>query len=242
MSDNLTLGIHLSDDFPKDSYDHIHHLVNAYYTAKGKELKGQISAFGMGWNAVVYRYRGMTDNNIEYSTRMRKSGAHSHEDLYLQDQAMFSFFTNGLSVLECLFFSIYCLGAVASNGAIIISESRDLQVYPHNVVAEFVKVFSKESLLTKMKATLAEREYGRLCGYRNVLSHRGYLTRKIFIGGADDGKITMPSNPKDIPTQWQLDCQLDENTTSDYRQWIVLKINELIIELEAFCEKYFEVA
>jgi hypothetical protein len=193
----------------------------------------------MGWNAVGLRYRGMTEYDVEYSKSVQKLASPSHDDLYRQDKAMVGFFTSGLSVLECLFFSIYCIGAMTSKGAITISESKDLRVYPNDIVGEFQKVFIGESILTKMEAVLAEKEYEKLNGFRNVLSHRGYLPRKYFKGGDNDGKITMPSNPKDIPTQWQYDYLVDENTTSVFRKWIVSKLAELITELETFCGRYF---
>src|SRR5680860_162031 len=64
------------------------------------------------WNALAYRFRASVDCGDLFVTLLNTHGsAPEPQERYLQERALFDFFSAGFSVFECAFYGLYTIGA-----------------------------------------------------------------------------------------------------------------------------------
>lgn len=220
-------------DFPVETYNKVHSCLVKY----GGTHQGQRKSFGLGWNGLAYRYRALVDYDNEFTTSIKISNAPPPEERFKQSKALFGFFINALSAIECFFYSAHCMASILNPGAFPISRSKDLRFYPEEVATNFNTNFTSDSISIKMRLCLAEPTYTEMKDMRDVLTHRGSPPRAFYAGGNHNGIATMPKNIKDPSDHWQFDLLVDEQTTVYRRQWLCDKLKELIIATNDFCNR-----
>jgi hypothetical protein len=80
-------------DFPFSGYEDVHKQLIKIAAAHKSERR----AFGMGWNGVADRYRGMSEADVQFTDLVKKTASPVPDERYAQDFAFFSFFVNAVS-------------------------------------------------------------------------------------------------------------------------------------------------
>lgn len=233
MSEQNVLGFTSPHDFPVESYHAIQEHLNRYPNTH----KVQVSLFRLGWNGLTYRYRSMIEYDNEFTISVKKFGnSPPHEERYKQGKALFGFFVNAVSVIECFFFSTYFMASILKPEEFPFSGSKELKsIYPKHVASNFTRYFPKYNLTNVMNKCISADTYKQICDMRDVLSHRGMLPHNFDVGGETDGMVTMPINPKASSNQWQFDFSVDEQTSTLLRNWLSDTLDGLISSSVDFC-------
>jgi hypothetical protein len=233
---SYALGIIMPGDFPCELYEK----VRSQVTRDGNQYKSLNKLFGVGWNGVGYCYRAMDEYHQEFAESFNKKP--SHELLFYQNKSLFGFLTTAVSTIECFFFSLHFIGSIENPLGFPFEDPKLFKrLYPKEVTEEYLRYFERHVLSNKMKECVESSEYHMLNDMRDVLSHRGTFPRNYFMGGDEDGTVTIASNPKDIPDKWKNDIQFNKNTTLLYRQWLSRTINELLECSDIFSDKFKKV-
>lgn len=226
------LGFIPPPDFPAELYESVRQCLNKYANTH----KDQIHSFRMGWKGLAYHYRASIEYNEKFIGSIYISNnSPSREERYQQEKYLFGFFTNAVSVIDCFFFSIYCLASIHKEKEFPLLRDKDLKFYPNDVRSGFVQYFSNEELTNNLNKCLNSDMYKRMLNMRNVLSHRGTLSRSINVGGESDGLTTIPINPEAPSNQWQFNFSVDEKTTDVFRTWLSVTLKELVESSVDFC-------
>jgi hypothetical protein len=228
-----SVGISMPPEFPAETYNKVHSCLIRY----GNTHRSQLMWFSLGWNGLAYRYRALVDYDEEFTISVKISKSPPPEELYKQEKALFGFFVNALSTIECFFYSAHCMASILNPGAFPISRSKDLRFYAENVATRFNTNFPGDCLSVEMGLCLDEPTYKEMKDMRDVIAHRGGPPRKFYVGGDRNGMATMPKNIKDPSDQWQFDLPVDEKTTVSRRQWLDNMLNKLISAANDFCNR-----
>ncbi len=186
-------------------------------------------AFGIGWNGVKWRYRAMTECDSEFRKSIESYGpAPIIEERYKQEKSLYDFFTNLVSTLENLFFSLYCIASTIKSNEFPISDVKSLRlIFPESVESRFKQNFPSDKVTDAMSAVISDAQYIQTKDFRDFLCHRGPLPRAHNVGGDDDGKTHLPSNPKDPISTWLTDFELSVSVTYDKHEWLRNSVNLL---------------
>jgi hypothetical protein len=177
-------------EFPAEAYNKVHSCLVKY----GNPHPAQRKSFSLGWNGLAYRYRALIDYDEEFTTSVKISNSPPPQERYKQGKALFGFFTNAVSAIDCFFYSAYCMASILNPGAFPISRSKDLRFYPEDVAAKFSTNFPDDRLSIEMGLCLEEPSYKEMKNMRVVLTHRGMPPRAFYAGGDRNGTATMPKN------------------------------------------------
>jgi len=222
-------GIVMPHDFPIEKYNEIQQYIRKYSTLKETEWM----LFGVAWNGVCYRFRAMAEHDEKFILSMTKPQPHFHEDLYIQANELFEFFYCGVSTIDCLNFSIYSIASLIDIITFPVMDAEELNFNRFRVERKFNTSFTGDTLSLSLSKIINDPMCKRFYDYRNVLSHRGILNRKI---DTYDDKITIPINPKESSHMWEYNFTMDENTTSSYRQWLSLELTHFLDNVDIFCK------
>jgi hypothetical protein len=86
-----------------------------------------------------------------------------------------------------------------------------------------------------MRQSLASSEYATLSDLRNVLAHRGTPLRKhVLSTSGPDTPSTIPSNLKDLASNWRYDMALDAQCLDPYGAWLEHAVCTLVVETAGF--------
>ncbi len=188
----------------------------------------------MGWNGIAFRYRNIAEHDEIFTTSSKNQT--THEDIYVQEKAFFGFFTCCVSLVECLFFSIYCLGELVDKSHFPTDTSKALKrISPAYVQDLFTTNFAFDGITSQSKQFLNNPRWQLLCEYRDVLLHRGYIPRMYYKGGENDGLVTIPTNPKEPKRTWRYQFEINEKTTSEFRNWLAQQLTLFLDGIELFC-------
>lgn len=200
-------GLLVPSDFPTAPYESIYSAVEAYQA--GHPLYEHHSG---AWNALAYRFRAMTDSGEAFATLMKSHGsAPKPEERYLQEKALFDFFSAGFSVFECAFYGLYAIGAFLKQEIFVLSSARDQQqVSPAKTRDAFTKAFPADPILSAFAALFADPKYQEWREIRNVLTHRTAPGRRIYVSIGDDDAP---------PAEWKVNnSPLDSSIVSNGRR------------------------
>jgi hypothetical protein len=65
------------------------------------------------WNAVLFRFVSCARSDDVLTGSVRRHGTSpAHPERFYQEEALFNFFVNGLSVLESFFYGLYWIGSM----------------------------------------------------------------------------------------------------------------------------------
>jgi len=182
MKDTKTtsLGFQMPPDFPLIPYDEVHRRLTKHKDSHRTEWM----SFGLGWNGVAYRYRAMAEYYEEFVKSLNSFGnSPNPEQRYEQGRALFGFFVNAVSTIECFFYASYCIASFLKPCDFSIQKSKALKlVYPTNVEKLFKVHFPKDALTTQMTKCVSDTINAQIRDMRDVLSHRGTPPRKFYAG------------------------------------------------------------
>jgi hypothetical protein len=133
-----TNGLVAPAGFPIVPYEVIHKIVA---TARGNHPLYEHHAGA--WNALAYRYRASVDCGNIFADLIKDHGtAPPPEQRYLQERALFDFFSSGFSVFESTFYGLYTIGAFLVPATFPLSSERDQQlVSPTRTRDAFARAF-----------------------------------------------------------------------------------------------------
>lgn len=233
MSKLTTVGFMAPPDFPEEAYNEVHSCLNKYKDTH----RVQWELFSLGWNGLAYRYRALAEYDEQFTTSVNLSISPPPEERYKQGKAFFGFFVNAISVIDCFFFSTYCMASILKPDVFPLTESSDLEFSRANVASKFRAEFSQDPLLTEMKRCIGHSTYWEINDIRRVLTHRGMPPHKFYVGGERNGMVTMPTNLPDPSDQWQFDLPVDAQTTASRRQWLCHTLEGLVAAADDFCKR-----
>lgn len=228
-----SVGILMPPEFPAEMYNRVHSCLVKY----GDTHPAQRKLFSLGWNGLAYRYRALVDYDEEFTTSVKISNSPPPEERYKQEKALFGFFVNTVSAIECFFYSTYCMASILNPNTFPISKSKDLKFYPVDVVKKFEAEFSGDPLLIQMRLCIDASIYNEMKDMRDVLTHRGMPPRAFYAGGDRNGMATMPENIKDPIDQWQFNLPVNARTTAIRRQWLDDMLKTLTAAAYDFCDQ-----
>lgn len=230
-----SVGFKIPPDFPSDLYNKVNSCLAKYNDKHSVEVR----SFGLGWKGVVYRYRALSEYDDQFTASIIKySNSPSFEERYIQGKALFGFFVNVVSIIECFFFSTYCIASILEPGVFSILEAEKLRlISPSYVHTKFQTCFPKDCISIMMGKCIKDPTYIKIGEVRDVLTHRGMPPRSFYRGGERNGMATMPDNIKDPVDQWQFDLPVDAETTASRRLWLSDTLKVLIAATDHFCSQ-----
>lgn len=166
-------GLDVPDDFPLDAIEAIH----AHLHDRDRRPPEWASAA----NGLMWRFRACDEHGAALVESLRASVAPPSEDRYHQEKWLFGFFTEGLSAIECLYYGLYFIGALA-NPQMFDTEINRHRIKPRFVAAKFAAAFPCEDLSTRLGEVDTGEEITLWRGVRNVLVHQGAPGRHHFLG------------------------------------------------------------
>jgi hypothetical protein len=139
-----------------------------------------------GLNAVAYRYRAASEAADRFRSEFSFAGDH-----YTQEEALFAFFFNGTSTVECLLFALFCLGALLKPTSFVIHDDASLQaIGPEYVRKQFTRSFSGTALAKTVEGLVKDPRRLLILEFRNFMAHRGSVPREHILRPKD------PRNPR----------------------------------------------
>lgn len=188
-------------------------------------------AFISASNGLKVRFRAMVDADHIY-TETVQTGNSTPENLYQQDNALFTFFTNAVSVLEIACFLVFALASQLQPATFPMNTKEALRkINPKVVVKNFKLVYPKEYLTQTLETLIADQQFQELKETRNILSHQGnpprnYYTELNIIPGAPLQHKYI-GGPKGEPPKWN-GIVLDKNAIALRRQWVAKHIKAIL--------------
>ncbi|MDO8566097.1 MAG: hypothetical protein Q7S04_02870 [Candidatus Moranbacteria bacterium] len=187
-----TNGLIVPVGFPVASYESIHSIVS---TAQASHLLYE--HYAGAWNALAYRFRASMDHGDAFVLLFNSNGpTPPPEERYMQEKALFDFFSAGFSVFESTFYGLYVIGAFLSPTLFSLSSQKEQQqITPNRTRDTFTRAFPSDPILNTFSALFMDPEYQKWREIRNVLTHRTAPGRRIYVSiGSDDAP----------PTEWKL--------------------------------------
>jgi len=135
-----------------------------------------------------------------------------------QEAALFAFFSNGLSALECLGFGLYFVAAIVAPAEFARPPHR---VWFSDVANAYQESFEGDSIAGELVRVNESPGLGKWKVARNILMHREAPGRHHYIGGEKSG------------ADW-LEEPLSEATTSDRRAWLGETLTALLDQANDF--------
>lgn len=216
-------GLSPHEDFPSKAYEAVHaHVVDNWSTMP------TYSQYTGAWNALAYRFQGVIEAGARFQRSLKDYGSHpSPQQRYQQEEALFSFFSNGFSAFEAAFYAFFAVGSFIEPMAFPLVTLKDQQrVSPLLTAATFKRAFPDNALLVAFAKLFAEPSYQRWRNMRNVLTHRAAPGRRVFVGfGTDDAP----------PVEWKLnDLPLDSNLVPHHQRELAQLITDVVLAFERF--------
>ena len=206
-------------------------------------------SYASGFNGVAFRFAAADEAHDRFieAASGEYAFALGTSARYAQETALFSFFINTLSTIECFYFALYNIGA-CMNSAMFPSKTEDdlRRVSIPETVRRFKNAYPGRPLSKRLLSVRDSEELDALKVYRDFLTHRGTPPRGHDLGVVAYGStvdvrkarsVTIPSNPKDVPSNWKSDLSLRPEMTAEPREWLAKTTNLLLQETEAFLQR-----
>jgi hypothetical protein len=233
--EEASAGLTLPPDFPKAALQELERQVGLldekYRRQNAMQPCDEWRAFASACNGIKARFRAMADADQLYKKTVPAGGA-THEDVYQQDSALFTFFTAAVSTLETACFLAFAMGAqLQPTGFPMKTEANLREIVPAKVAAKFTLLYPKEPLTLAVKALVSDADFQILKETRNVLSHRGNPPRhfhvEINIGPGLPHQHKYIGGPKGDPPKWN-GILLDSGATALRRQWVANHVSSIV--------------
>jgi hypothetical protein len=227
------VDIPVPEDFPKADYLEVERRIAVYMASLGPDaaVVPVFAGYIGGWHALIMRFRAADeDRSVATKFLARPQGDLSLEDRYLQERALFGFFGNAMSTVECCCFSIYHLGRMRCPTRFAAS---DREVDVRLTATEVAEVFPCTSLDTELSALRADTTWRSLKEIRHTLVHRESPGITIF-ATAGAGAATAP------PAKWtDRGVVLEPALVDNPRTWLCVAVTRLVSATLAFVSANF---
>ena len=182
------MPFHVSDDFPQKPYEAVHARVNS--SRRDDEATFH---YGGAWNAVMYRFVSCARSDETFANSVRTAGLTPvHPERFIQEDALFGFFVNGLSFIESFFYGLYWIGSMVDTTSFPVRTGDELKdITVEKTVDHYIRKFGT-CPLTDAFGRLRYRdssgdakptsEYREWKDIRNILAHRAHYGRTIHVG------------------------------------------------------------
>jgi len=153
--------------------------------------------FERAWLAVRYRYRASSEQNeafkalIENNTDLCREWVADEEQNYKQEQCLYHFFMNCLSVFDSLAFCLYFIGAMIDPKHFShVSEPKNITL--KTTINAFASAFPNAPITNHLRKLSEDQEFKRIGTIRNILAHRLTGRRNVHSSGTThaDGTYT----------------------------------------------------
>lgn len=224
-------------DFPLVAYDSIAKRVS---NPNEQAWNGHASA----WNGVAFRFRAAASEDERFTVEISGNGQR-----HAQEDALFGFFYNAISAIECFYYAAYNWGAIAAPAQFSVATEQDLRaVNPKYVVKGFKLAFKNEPFTASLSAIEGGEWLREMKLYRDVLTHRGTMPRNHFLGVLGKGvnylssanvTPTMSATPKALgPHHKHAQAPIDATTTRLRRVKLAEATTALMEAGDKFLAKY----
>ncbi len=218
--------LEIPGDFPANAYASIRKLVSA------REGNNPLYSHYVGaWNAIPYRFLAAAESGEEFARLVQKHGVGPERFYrYLQERAIFEFFSCGFSVLEASFYALYTMGALIQPMNFQISTEKDRRrVNLRRTEESFRTHFSSDPIVPLLSQILNDQGYKELCEVRNILTHQVVLGRHFSLS-------------RSHAAQWELNgvrVDFGVSTFVKYRAELVRIMDVLMTGMDRFSAVYF---
>jgi hypothetical protein len=218
-------------DFPTASVDSLHAYLSDRDPAASETTEWKEWANGL--NGVVYRFLGCDLEGASAIASLRASQSPPAPERLQQETALFRFFYEGLSCLECLYYALFFVGCLADPSSFNAGINRR-DVVPHRVTRCFIKRFANDLLTHRLDGVLNHPDFSEWSDIRNFLSHRGAAGRTFYAGGATHGRVDW-----NLPIQ-NIDVSklLDPDELQRRRDWLGVSVTEVMAAADAFAHNH----
>ena len=225
-------------DFPLAAYDSIAKRVS---NLNEQAWNGHANA----WNGVAFRFRAAASEDERFTVEISSGNGERHA----QEDALFGFFYNAISAIECFYYAAHHWGAMAKPSSFGIATEKDLaDIKPHNVVKIFKLAFKNEPFTASLSAIQGGDWLREMKLYRDVLTHRGTLPRNHNLGVLGKGVThlssanvtpTMSATPKALGSHHKhAQAPIDATTTRQRRVKLAEATTALVEAGERFVTRH----
>lgn len=209
--------------------------------------------FYNAWVGVASRFRACGVHSENFTALFQETrGRAQDEQAYQEDDALFGFFTNGLSTLECFYYSVYALGAliVAPTQKPSVPPSAQFPLLTHRVDSAYRRAGPRSitpeatrnayrqafpglpltELLDRMQKDARYKEWSDI---RNILAHRVASIGRTIQERGPFGFFSHDEPPLSV-TPWGMDLLLDVTTTASRFTWLRETISTALETTAAF--------
>ena len=226
--------LELPDDFPVAEIDALHaHLSD--YVDDGNKLPPEWREWADGLNGLVYRFRAcdehggaLTDSLVDTSPPQPKR--------YEQERDLYSFYSEGLSAIECFYYGLYFIGTHADANAFALNID-PRQVKPRMVTERYEAAYDAETLTDTLRRVIDGDVFSIWSGLRNFLSHRGAPGRTHYEGGGPASGV-----------EWDLGVEGADPSTeltvaalTARRTWLGETVSDIAAHALSFVKEHVEV-
>jgi hypothetical protein len=225
------IGIDLPVEFPALSHNEVVRVLSAYQLTQ-KQIFDEIIG---GWKAIAIRYNSAAHADERYTASITSHHAlRSHDELFIQDEALFAFFVNGYAAIESFTYAVFAISALLRPAEFRMTSETDRRAvtpnatnkrlsaqFPGSVIARTVDGLVRDPLLKGWRDV------------RNVLAHRAAPSRHHYLHVGTSGPHR---------TVWEIldGIVLDDQTTATCRTWLAATLSACVPAAEAFVMEHFD--
>ena len=217
-----------SSGFPVASYESVQNRMGPYQPKHPVLYR----YYAGGWNGVQFRSIGCETYMTEYTRLFAQHGAAPAQPVRIaQDNALYGFFSHGLSTIESCFFAVHALGSMDQPFAFPMMSRADLRaVVPCVTMHRFASTYRNSPIATTMRTILTDRTYAKWKRLRNVLQHRAAPGRHHYY----------PSRTASSDADWVgTNVVLDQDTLSSRYPWLMDTVGSLVEACDDFTAQTF---
>jgi hypothetical protein len=221
----------LPDDFPVAEIDALHsHLSD--YVEDGSKLPPEWREWAGGLNGLVYRFRACDEHGGDVTVSLVETSP-PQPKRYEQERDLYSFYSEGLSAVECFYYGLYFIGTHADPNAFPFNVQRRA-VKPHKVTEQFEAAYSGEKLTSTLRRVVDGDEFRIWSGVRNFLSHRGAPGRTHYAGGGPPSGVEWDLGVKGTDPS----VELTVSALTARRMWLGETVSEIAMHALAFAKAH----
>lgn len=223
MAFSNVIGMQLPEGFSVSSYDRVNNLAQELMNPNDDLMpwkKDLWTVYASSWNALAYRLRAAAEYNETFVREIAEVASATREMHYAQEVALFGCLTSALSAIDSFYTAAYCFGSAFAPLYFPFHHEKQLYQTPTTVVKLYAICFPNDSFHKLLKEVQSSSEYRKLGDYRNVISHRGLLPRKHWLGNDTPRPPAIPTNPKALGSKYEYDAPLGARTCGEHLQWV----------------------
>lgn len=219
--------LELPDDFPVAAVDSLH----AYLSDRDPTATQATEwrEWAQALNGLAFRFRACDEDWAAALESIGRSDAPPQPERYYQERWLFGFFFQGYSAIECFYYGMYFIGALANPSGFARNIVRK-HVAPRRVSDQYSASFPGDTLTVLLNAVFASTEFEEWGTIRNILGHRGAPGRAFFEGSDDVTQWNLPLTAGTLP--------LDPRQLERRRRWLGEKLNDLAVAADTFARQH----